>query len=79
MDIIKSRNNYVITLSRRSALVVLFVVIASISAGIVTAVAPILSDAVVLTYRNQEAIRHAVERQAQLKQQIDDLKKEFAL
>lgn len=79
MDIVKSRNHYVITLSRRSALILLSLASFSLAFGIVSAVAPILRDAVILTQKNAEDVRQATEQQRQLKAQINELKKEFQL
>lgn len=79
MDIVKIRNHYQITASRRSLLLALSLSLFSIGAGVIVAVAPILRDAVVMTTRNAEAIRQAGEDQRKLRAQIEELKKEYSL
>lgn len=79
MDIIRCRQNYTITISRRGLLIALSLASFSIGAGVVLAVAPILRDAVVMTTRNAEAIRQAGEDQRKLRAQIEELKKEYSL
>ena len=79
MDIIKVRDRYQVTISRRALLLILALVSFCLGSGVVMAVAPILRDAVVLTQTNAESIREAAEQQRQLRAQIESLMKEIPL
>ena len=79
MDVIKIRDAYQITISRRALLTILAIVSFGLGSGVVLAVAPILRDAVVLTQTNAESIREAAEQQRQLRAQIESLMKEIPL
>jgi hypothetical protein len=79
MDIIKVRDCYQVTISRRALLLILALVSFCLGSGVVLAVAPILRDAVVMTHRNAEGVRKATEQQRQLRAQIESLMKEIPL
>jgi hypothetical protein len=79
MDIVKIRHQYQITISRRALLILLSLMSFFLGSGIVLAVAPILREAIVLTYTNSSAVHDAIKQSEALRADVETIRKGVGL
>ena len=79
MDIIRCRDKYTITISRRALLILLSLVSFFLGSGIVLAVAPLLREAVVLTHQNSAAVHDAIKQSEALRADVETIRKGVGL